>query len=53
MVGFTEFFNAGFDHLVGDGLELFDLESDAGCFNTVLPRVRILPIDTFDPEPFL
>ncbi|MGA5298746.1 NYN domain-containing protein [Nucisporomicrobium flavum] len=53
VVGFPEFFNAGFDHLVGDGLERFDLELDAGCFTSVLPRVRILPIDTFDPEPFL
>ncbi|MEV4704481.1 NYN domain-containing protein [Actinoplanes sp. NPDC049316] len=53
VVGFTEFFNAGFDHLVDEGLALFDLESDAGCFTSVLPRVRILPIDTFDPEPFL
>ncbi|MEV4636295.1 NYN domain-containing protein [Actinoplanes sp. NPDC049548] len=53
IVGFPEFFNAGFSDLVDDGLELFDLEADAHCFTSVLPRVRILPLDTFDPEFFL
>ena len=51
VVGFTEFFNAGFTNLAG--LQLFDIEEDAGCFTSVLPRVRIIDLDTFDPERFL
>jgi uncharacterized protein len=51
VVGFREFFNAGFAEL--DGLQLFDIEDDAGCFTSVLPRVRIIDVDEFDPERFL
>jgi uncharacterized protein len=53
VVGFPEFFNAGFAGLVDSGLTLFDLEFDADCFTSVLPRVRIIPVDAFDPEAFL
>lgn len=53
IVGFPEFFNTGFENLVDEGLELFDLELDAHCFTSVLPRVRIIPVDSFNPEPFL
>ena len=35
------------------GLELFDLEYDADAFDAPLPRVRVIPIDEFDPEMFL
>jgi uncharacterized protein len=35
------------------GVELFDLEDDVAAFNVPLPRVRIIPLDTFDPEFFL
>ena len=35
------------------GLELFDLEYDADAFDAQLPRVRVIPIDEFDPEMFL
>lgn len=51
VVGFREFFNAGFADLAG--LQVFDIEEDAGCFNSVLPRVRIIDLDSFDPERFL
>lgn len=30
-------------------VEVFDLEDDVKAFNTVLPRVRIIPLDDFDP----
>ena len=53
VVGFTEFRNSGFVPLAGDGLELLDLEYDAQAFTTPLPRVRIIPIDEFDPLDFL
>ena len=51
VVGFKEFLNAGFTDL--PGLQVFDIEEDAGCFTSVLPRVRIIDLDSFDPERFL
>ena len=53
VVGFTEFRNHEFMQLVGRGLELVDLEYDVEAFTTRLPRVRIIPIDEFDPLEFL
>lgn len=53
VVGFTEFRNFGFGELEDDGLEMFDLEYDVHAFNDRLPRVRIIPIDEFDPAEFL
>ena len=35
------------------GVTLFDLEDDVRAFNAPLPRVRIIPLDEFDPERFL
>jgi putative heme uptake system protein len=48
-----------FNELVSDslrrvpGIEIYDLEDDVGAFDFVLPRVRIIPIDQFDPSLFL
>jgi uncharacterized protein len=53
VVGFTEFRNHGFVELAEEGLEAFDLEHDVGAFTERLPRVRIIPVDEFDPEQFL
>ncbi|WP_121252621.1 NYN domain-containing protein [Nocardioides ferulae] len=53
VVGFGEFRNQGFAGLAAQGLEAFDLEYDVGAFNAALPRVRIIPIDEFDPTQFL
>ena len=53
VVGFVEFRNQGFIELVDQGLETFDLEYDVRAFNEQLPRVRIIPIDEFDPAQFL
>jgi uncharacterized protein len=53
VVGFREFLNLRFTELAADGLEIFDLEHDVAAFNGVLPRVRIIPIDDFDPLLFL
>ena len=53
VVGFTEFRNQEFVPLVGRGLELIDLEYDVEAFTARLPRVRIIPIDEFDPLEFL
>lgn len=51
LLGFGEFFNAGFRAL--PGLELIDIEYDAQAFTTPLPRVRVIEIDEFDPLDFL
>ena len=53
VVGFVEFRNHGFVELAEEGLESFDLEYDVQAFNARLPRVRIIPIDEFDPAQFL
>jgi uncharacterized protein len=53
VVGFAEFRNNGFVQLVARGLDSFDLEYDVHAFNERLPRVRIIPIEDFDPVQFL
>ncbi len=35
------------------GWRSLDLENDVHAFNVRLPRVRIIPIDEFDPADFL
>jgi uncharacterized protein len=51
LMGFSELVNGGFRAL--SGLEIFDLEHDVKAFNVRLPRIRIIPIDEFDPADFL
>ncbi len=53
IVGFVEFRNSAFAQLAERGLTSFDLEYDVRAFNDQLPRVRIIPIDEFDPAQFL
>ncbi len=53
VIGFDEFRNSGFDALEPRGLELLDLEHDVEAFTETLPRLRIVPIETFDPLDFL
>ena len=53
LLGFREFVNLKFAELTERGLQVFDLEDDVRCFTGVLPRVRIIPIDEFDPTRFL
>ena len=53
IVGFREFVSLQFAELTGQGLEMIDLEEDAKAFNSVLPRVRVIPIDEFDPTRYL
>ena len=51
LLAFSEFRNVGFASI--PGLRKFDLEFDAEVFDAPLPRVRVIPIDEFDPEAFL
>lgn len=53
LIAFEEFRNSGFHSLVARGMEFFDLEHDTNAFNTTLPRMRIIPVDEFDPMQFL
>jgi uncharacterized protein len=53
VVGFREFVNLRFAELVAEGLQIFDLEHDVGAFTSMLPRVRIIPIEEFDPLAYL
>ncbi len=53
VVGFPEFVSTKIKAMQPDGLEVIDVETEVGAFNTPLPRVRIIPIDEFDPAPYL
>lgn len=53
VVGFREFVNGGYVDLVSEGLEILDMEHDAGAFTYRLPRTRIIPIEEFDPLDFI
>ena len=53
LLGFREFVNSGFGELTSRGLQMFDLEDDVAAFNEILPRVRVIPIDQFDPLRYL
>ncbi len=53
VLAFREFLNSGYTELALAGLQIYDLEDDAACFNRVLPRLRIIDIEDFDPAAFL
>jgi uncharacterized protein len=55
VLGFTEYLSGDYLELKTAGkVELFDLEDGAGVFECgPLPRVRIIPIEAFDPNRFL
>ena len=50
---FREFLNAQLAALEGEGLTIYDLESDVKAFTIPLPRVCIIPLEDFDPLAFL
>jgi uncharacterized protein len=49
VVGFRELVSTALADLQAGGLELFDLEDDVGAFTVALPRIRVIPIERFDP----
>jgi putative heme uptake system protein len=51
LLAFREFISTSLADL--DGLELIDLEHDAKAFNIPLPRIRVIPLEEFDPEAYL
>ncbi len=52
-IGFGEFRSQAYAPLAERGLSAFDLEFDVKAFRNPLPRVRIIPIEEFDPLQFL
>lgn len=50
---FREFVNSQMAALEEKGLTFYDLEENVGAFNTLLPRVRIIPIHEFNPMRYL
>lgn len=53
LLAFREFTSMSLSHLAERGLQTFDLEDDVQAFNMVLPRLRIIPLEEFDPLHFL
>src|SRR5690606_31850706 len=53
LLAFQEFVSSQYADLIAAGLEVFDLEHDADSFTRRLPRLRIIPLDEFDPAAFL
>lgn len=53
LLAFGELISGALRALTDQGLELFDLEHDVHAFTVRLPRVRIIPLDEFDPAAFL
>jgi uncharacterized protein len=49
LLGFRELMSGSLTELTADGLELYDLEDDVGAFTVTLPRIRVIPIERFDP----
>jgi len=49
VVGFRELISGQLADLTSEGMELWDLEDDVRAFTVALPRVRVVPIDLFDP----
>ena len=50
---FREFLNSQLAILEARGLAIHDLETDVRAFTSPLPRVRIIPLDEFDPLKFI
>jgi uncharacterized protein len=49
LFGFRELMSTQLTELTAEGLEVHDLEDDAQAFTVALPRVRVIPIERFDP----
>ncbi len=49
VIGFRELVSSVLAELVPAGLEIHDIEDDVGAFTVALPRIRVIPIEQFDP----
>ena len=50
---FHEFLNAQLAALESKGLTIYDLETKVHAFTIPLPRVRIIPLEEYDPLAFI
>ncbi|TQL03620.1 NYN domain-containing protein [Cellulomonas sp. SLBN-39] len=53
LMAFREFTSQQLAQLTSRGLSVFDLETDVAAFNVQLPRLRIIPLEEFDPVRYL
>ena len=53
VLGLREYISVELAGLQERGLQLYDLEDHVGAFISPLPRVRIIPLDEFDPRRYL
>lgn len=53
LIAFREHTSSALASLTARGLETYDLEDDVEAFNIPLPRLRIIPLDEFDPTRYL
>ena len=53
VLAFREYLSGRLADLVVDGLQVYDLEEEVDCFTTILPRVRVIPLEEFDPARYL
>ncbi|GAA2236243.1 NYN domain-containing protein [Rarobacter faecitabidus] len=53
VIAFREFVSNHLSALAERGVTVYDLEHTVGAFMTQLPRVRIIPLDEFDPLQFI
>ncbi|MFC8193281.1 NYN domain-containing protein [Cellulomonas sp. NPDC057328] len=53
LLAFREFTSQQLATLTARGLRTFDLEADVAAFNVQLPRLRIIPLEEFDPLRYL
>lgn len=53
VLAFPEFLSTGLAQLVPEGLQVCDLEHDVGAFQVMLPRLKIIPLEEFEPTTYL
>jgi uncharacterized protein len=49
LLAFRELVSSALTDLTAEGLEFYDLEDDVDAFTVALPRLRVIPIERFDP----
>lgn len=50
---FPEFLSTSLAQLAPQGLRILDIEHEVGAFQVNLPRMKIIPLDDFDPNVYL
>ena len=53
VLALREFVSVELAGLQDQGMAFYDLEDEVGAFTAALPRIRIIPLDEFDPRRYL